>query len=457
MRYIKRLLILLDYTVINVTITAVLFYVHSKTHVSFLQLFLLSIMINLVWFFTTEVIGVYSSKSVKDLLIFIKRTGLALMVLLLLIVVFLFVFDFSFIKNILVFQFYIYFIVTIISIRGLYLVFYKLIHKQKGFVNRALIIGYNDTAKKLAGYLNGSTGALQLVGFVDESINIHELTFVPVFTGIKNTVKIAKRLDINEIFSTISPNENNTINDLIAESEKQCVRFRIVPSVSAFLEKGMTIDHYADLSMFSSRRDPLEDVGNRIKKRLFDVVISVFVIVFILSWLYPLLAILIKLSSKGPVVFKQLRSGISDQPFYCMKFRTMKLNNQSDQLQASRNDARVTWIGTILRKTSLDEFPQFINVLLGDMSVVGPRPHMLKHTAEFSQMTEHYMVRHLLKPGITGWAQVNSFRGEINHPDQLKDRISSDLWYLQNWSLMLDIKIVAMTFLRVFVGDKNAY
>lgn len=457
MRYIKRLLILLDYTVINVTITAVLLYVHSKTHVSFLQLFLLSIMINLVWFFTTEVIGVYSSKSVKDLLIFIKRTGLALMVLLLLIVVILFVFDFSFIKNILVFQFYIYFIVTIISIRGLYLVFYKLIHKQKGFVNRALIIGYNDTAKKLAGYLNGSTGALQLVGFVDESINIHELTFVPVFTGIKNTVKIAKRLNINEIFSTISPNENNAINDLIAESEKQCVRFRIVPSVSAFLEKGMTIDHYADLSMFSSRRDPLEDVGNRIKKRLFDVVISVFVIVFILSWLYPLLAILIKLSSKGPVVFKQLRSGISDQPFYCMKFRTMKLNNQSDQLQASRNDARVTWIGTILRKTSLDEFPQFINVLLGDMSVVGPRPHMLKHTAEFSQMTEHYMVRHLLKPGITGWAQVNSFRGEINHPDQLRDRISSDLWYLQNWSLMLDIKIVAMTFLRVFVGDKNAY
>jgi len=329
MRYIKRLLILLDYTVINVTITAVLFYVHSKTHVSFLQLFLLSIMINLVWFFTTEVIGVYSSKSVKDLLIFIKRTGLALMVLLLLIVVFLFVFDFSFIKNILVFQFYIYFIVTIISIRGLYLVFYKLIHKQKGFVNRALIIGYNDTAKKLAGYLNGSTGALQLVGFVDESINIHELTFVPVFTGIKNTVKIAKRLNINEILSTISPNENNTINYLIAESEKQCVRFRIVPSVSAFLEKGMTIDHYADLSMFSSRRDPLEDVGNRIKKRLFDVVISVFVIVFILSWLYPLLAILIKLSSKGPVVFKQLRSGISDQPFYCMKFRTMKLNSRN--------------------------------------------------------------------------------------------------------------------------------
>ena len=457
MRYIKRLVLLLDYTIVNVTITAALFYIQSRTHVSYIQLFLLTIIINLVWFFTTEAIGVYSSNSVKTILLFMKRTGLALAVMILFVFIFLFAFDFSLIKNVHVLKFCLFFILSILSIRLLYFIFFKLINRQKGFVNRALIIGYNDTAKKLADYLNGSTGTLQLVGFVDESINIHELTFVPVFTGIKNTVKLAKRLNINEIFSTISPNENNAINDLITESEQLCVRFRIVPSVSVFLEKGMTIDHYADLSMFSTRRDPLEDVGNRIKKRLFDVVVSVFVLVFILSWLYPFLAFLIKLGSKGPVIFKQLRSGISDQPFYCLKFRTMKLNNHSEHVQASKNDARVTWIGTILRKTSLDEFPQFINVLLGDMSVVGPRPHMLKHTAEFSQMTEHYMVRHLLKPGITGWAQVNSFRGEINHPDQLKDRISSDLWYLQNWSLMLDIKIVAMTFLRVFIGDKNAY
>jgi putative colanic acid biosynthesis UDP-glucose lipid carrier transferase len=457
LRYIKRLLLLLDYTIINVTITAALLYVYSKTHISFLQLSFLSIIINLIWFFASELIGVYSSNSVKNLFLLIKRTGLSLLVLLLLILIPLFAFDFSLIKNIFAIQFYIYFVAAIFSVRALYYILFKLIHKQKGFVNRALIIGYNDTSKKLADYLNRSTGALELVGFVDESINIHELTLVPVFTGIKNTVKLAKRLNINEIFSTISPNENNTINDLITESENLCVRFRIVPSVSVFLEKGMTLDHYADLSIFSARRDPLEDVGNRVKKRLFDVMISVFVIVFILSWLYPLLSLLIKISSKGPVIFTQLRSGISDQPFYCMKFRTMQLNNQSEHIQASKNDSRVTWIGAILRKTSLDEFPQFINVLLGDMSVVGPRPHMLKHTAEFSQMTEHYMVRHLLKPGITGWAQVNSFRGEIKHPDQLKDRISSDLWYLQNWSLLLDIKIVAMTFLRVFVGDKNAY
>jgi putative colanic acid biosynthesis UDP-glucose lipid carrier transferase len=457
LRYIKRLILLLDYTIINITITAILLYAYSIKPFSFVQLALITVLINLGWFVTTDNLEVYSSKSIKDHFVFIKQTALSLLILFVLIFILLFLFNVSFFANYYLFQFYSYFIVSVFIIRLFYFGFFKLIQRQKGFINRALIIGYNDTGKKLADYIHGSTGALQLVGFVDESNNIHELTFVPVFTGIKNAVKIAKRLNIDEIFSTISPDDNKEINDLIAESEQQCVRFRIVPSVSGLLGKGMSLDHYADLSIFSVRKDPLEDVGNRIKKRLFDVVISVFVLVFILSWLFPLLALLIKISSKGPVLFKQLRSGKADQPFYCFKFRTMKMNHQLEHLQATKYDARVTWIGSILRKTSLDEFPQFVNVLLGDMSVVGPRPHMLKHTTEFSQLEGDYMIRHLLKPGITGWAQVNSFRGEIKYPQQLRGRIDSDLWYLQNWSLMLDIKIVTMTFLGVFIGDKNAY
>jgi putative colanic acid biosysnthesis UDP-glucose lipid carrier transferase len=457
LRYIKRLILLLDYTIINITVTGILLYAYTIKPFSFVQLSLITILINLGWFFTTENLEVYSSKSIKDHFVFMKQTALSLLILFIFIFILLFIFNFSFFENYYLFQFYAYFIVSIFVIRLFYFGFFKIIQRQKGFINRALIIGYNDTGKKLADYLNGSTGALQLVGFVDESNNIHELTFVPVFTGIKNAVKIAKRLNIDEIFSTISPDDNKDINDLITESEQQCVRFRIVPSVSGLLGKGMSLDHYADLSIFSVRKDPLEDVGNRIKKRLFDVIISVLVLVFILSWLYPLLAILIKIGSKGPVVFKQLRSGIADQPFYCMKFRTMKLNHNLEHIQATKYDSRVTWLGSILRKTSLDEFPQFVNVLMGDMSIVGPRPHMLKHTTEFSQIADDYMVRHLLKPGITGWAQVNSFRGEIKDPQQLRDRIESDLWYLQNWSLLLDVKIVAMTFLRVFIGDKNAY
>jgi putative colanic acid biosynthesis UDP-glucose lipid carrier transferase len=135
----------------------------------------------------------------------------------------------------------------------------------------------------------------------------------------------------------------------------------------------------------------------------------------------------------------------------------MHLNSNADHVQATKNDSRITWVGKFLRKSSLDEFPQFLNVLKGEMSIVGPRPHMLKHTKEFSEVERHYMVRHLLKPGITGWAQVNGYRGEIKDPTQLTGRIECDIWYLENWSLILDIKIILLTIYRVFVGDKNAY
>lgn len=135
----------------------------------------------------------------------------------------------------------------------------------------------------------------------------------------------------------------------------------------------------------------------------------------------------------------------------------MSVNHNKEHIQASKNDARVTRVGAFLRKSSLDEFPQFINVLLGQMSIVGPRPHMISHTAEFAQLVDHYMVRQLLKPGITGWAQVNGYRGEITHPDQLQKRISYDIWYLQNWSIWLDLKIIFFTVSGIFKGDKQAY
>jgi putative colanic acid biosynthesis UDP-glucose lipid carrier transferase len=152
-----------------------------------------------------------------------------------------------------------------------------------------------------------------------------------------------------------------------------------------------------------------------------------------------------------------MRTGRNDKPFYCLKFRSMRVNKTSEHIQATKNDTRVTKIGYFIRKTSLDEFPQFLNVFLGDMSIVGPRPHMIKHTSDFSKMVKHYMVRQFLKPGITGWAQINSFRGEITHPNQLKLRIQSDLWYLENWNIWLDIRIIFLTFYQVFIGDKNAY
>lgn len=333
----------------------------------------------------------------------------------------------------------------------------KYLSIQHDMVNRVLILGFNDTAKKLAKYLEEDGLNTQVMGFVENEENMHELTTYPVYANIDNAVNVAKQLNVHEIFSTITPEQNSIIYRLINDSEDQCMRFKVVPSLTDHVNRSVVVDFIKDLPVLSMRTDPLEDVGNRMKKRIFDVIISGLVILFILSWMIPFVGILILLDSRGPVFFSQLRTGLTDNPFYCYKFRTMKANNESESKQATKNDSRVTRLGAFLRKTSIDEFPQFFNVFRGDMSLVGPRPHMLKHTSEFAKIVDHYMVRQLLKPGITGWAQVHGLRGEISDPIQIKQRVACDVWYLENWSIWLDIKIMLLTFLRIFSGDKNAY
>lgn len=159
----------------------------------------------------------------------------------------------------------------------------------------------------------------------------------------------------------------------------------------------------------------------------------------------------------GPVFFCQKRSGLNDKEFYCLKFRSMKVNKDADVVQATKDDPRKTKWGNILRKTNLDEMPQFINVLLGDMSIVGPRPHMLKHTEEYSKLINKYMVRHFVKPGITGWSQVSGFRGETKELHQMESRVRGDIWYIEHWSFLLDLLIICKTVVNVFRGEKNAY
>jgi exopolysaccharide biosynthesis polyprenyl glycosylphosphotransferase len=198
-------------------------------------------------------------------------------------------------------------------------------------------------------------------------------------------------------------------------------------------------------------------VSNFNRKRTFDILFALMVIVTLLSWLIPLIAILIKLDSKGPVFFKQLRTGKNGKPFYCLKFRSMKLSADADSKQASKNDSRITPLGAFLRKTSLDELPQFFNVLVGDMSIVGPRPHMLKHTEDYCQIIHNYMVRHTVTPGITGLAQVKGYRGETKETTAMINRVNADIWYIKNWSFYLDIKIIVLTFMQVFKGHENAH
>ena len=341
--------------------------------------------------------------------------------------------------------------------RFIYLGIFRYFRNSDLLVKKIIILGYNNTAKKLANYFEQDGLNVQIIGYIENEENISELSHYPVLANITDTLRVAKELDIQEIFSTITPEQNNYIYDLMYQSEKECIRFRIVPNLSLFISREVHIEYYGELPILSLRKEPLDDAGNRIKKRMLDMTISLLVTIFILSWLIPLLGLLILLESGSPIFFKQLRTGKNKKPFYCWKFRSMKTNKEADLKQATRNDGRITILGKFLRKTSLDEFPQFFNVLRGEMSLVGPRPHMVKHTSDYSKVVDKYMIRQFIKPGITGWAQINGFRGEITNPDQIKMRVNKDLWYLENWTLWLDIQILFLTIYHVFRGDKNAY
>ena len=341
--------------------------------------------------------------------------------------------------------------------RFIYLGIFKYFKNSDFLTKKVIILGYNETAKKLAYYFEQDGLNIQIIGFIEDEENIQELSHYPVFENIPNALQIAKELKVQEIFSTITPEQNKDIYELMFQSEKECIRFRIVPNLSMFITREVHIEYYGELPILALRKEPLDDVGNRIKKRALDIIVSLLATIFILSWLIPLIGILIFLESGMPIFFKQLRTGKDKKPFYCWKFRSMRNNKEADQKQATRNDNRITFLGKILRKTSLDEFPQFLNVLKGEMSLVGPRPHMIKHTTDYSKLVDGYMVRQFIKPGITGWAQVNGFRGEITNPEQIKMRVNKDLWYLENWTLWLDVKILFLTVYYVLRGDKKAY
>ena len=201
----------------------------------------------------------------------------------------------------------------------------------------------------------------------------------------------------------------------------------------------------------------LLDSSQIISKRIFEILsVSIFLIL-IASWLFPIIAIFIKMESKGPVFYKQLRHGQNNVPFYCFKFRSMKFEPETNFKQATKGDSRVTKVGAFLRKSSLDELPQLLNVLIGEMAIVGPRPHAIPMNKEFAEKMENFMCRHMVKPGITGLAQAKGYRGEILNLSDMNARLRYDLFYIKNWSFLFDLKIILLTFNSLIFRNKNAY
>lgn len=274
------------------------------------------------------------------------------------------------------------------------------------------------------------------------------------FQEFKETVLEEK---IDEIFCSVQELSNEQLLEITDFADNNLRTLKFLPDTNAVLSKHLHYEFYGNTPILSLREIPLDDPINKIAKRAFDIVFSLIVIVFLLSWLIPIIAIIIKLESRGPVFFKQHRNGLDYKEFICFKFRSMVPNKTADLHQVTRGDDRITSIGKFLRKTSIDEMPQFFNVLLGDMSVVGPRPHMVSHTHMYAERIDKFMVRHFVKPGITGLAQVSGYRGEVETEDDIKGRVRNDIYYIENWSTTMDVKIILKTVGNVFMGEEKAY
>ncbi len=261
---------------------------------------------------------------------------------------------------------------------------------------------------------------------------------------------------VQEIYCCLPYLSNDRVRSLIDFGLANCVQVKLLTDYRGFLSRGVSLETYDHIPVLSIAAVPLDERSNQIVKRTFDVIFSALVIVLLLSWLVPIVALMIKLTSPGPVFFRQLRTGKGNRPFYCLKFRTMKVGSPEFK-QATKDDPRVTPFGSLLRRTSIDELPQFINVLRGEMSIIGPRPHPLKLNEEFSPRIEKFMTRHYIKPGITGLAQAKGYRGETITDHSMRSRIKLDCFYIEKWSFVLDIKIIVATIIALAKGDQQAY
>ena len=329
---------------------------------------------------------------------------------------------------------------------------YYLLQKYRaefgGNYRTTVILGKNKNTHALEGFFkkNPEYGYLhkQTFDFADGD-DVHG-----VFEFINNE-------GVDEIYCSISELSSKQINQVVDFADNNLKILKFLPDNKEIYSKKLNYQYYDYIPILSLRNIPLQDSINQFIKRAFDIIFSSFVIIFLLSWLTPIIAILIKLESRGPVFFKQTRNGFNYKEFDCYKFRSMTPNKDAHLHQVTRGDQRVTRVGRFMRKTSIDELPQFFNVLFGDMSVVGPRPHMVSHTNMYAKKIDKFMVRHFVKPGITGLAQISGFRGEVESDKDIIGRVKYDIFYIENWSLLLDIRIIFQTFLNALRGEDKAY
>lgn len=339
---------------------------------------------------------------------------------------------------------------AIVIVLAKYLIFWllKLFRKYyKGNIRRIVIVGHDDLTANFIKFVTGND---------DYGYKLFE-SFSLMNTSPEDVIAFCIENDIDEIYLSLEKTTTKQVTVFIDYVDNNLKLLKFLPSQKDLLSSNLKVDYYGVIPVMASRTTPLNDPLNYFIKRVFDIVFSSLVIIFIMSWLTPLIAILIRLESKGPIFFKQKRNGLDYEEFNCYKFRSMFVNEKADIDEAVKNDPRITKIGAFIRRTSIDEMPQFFNVLFGSMSVVGPRPHMLNFTEKYAVKVNKFKARHFIKPGITGMAQTHGYRGEIENDTDIINRIKYDIFYMESWSLLLDLKIIYLTIKNAIKGEKKAY
>lgn len=342
-------------------------------------------------------------------------------------------------------------IVLLFIWRALYFYISQVIINRKINFKNVIIVGFGELGWEMRKFfrLHPEYG-FRFLGYFDNKVQNSEIRHLSQLQSFCSTN------EVHEIYCCLPYTENDKIKYLVDYGLANLIKVKLITDYRGFLGRGLNIERYDHIPVLNVAAIPLDERRNQVVKRIFDIVTSGLVILVLLSWMTPLIALMIKLNSKGPVFFKQKRSGKGNRPFDCLKFRTMYVH-EPEFKQVTKDDPRVTPVGKFLRKTSLDEFPQFFNVLMGDMSIIGPRPHPLKLNEEFSPRIEKFMARHYIKPGITGLAQAKGYRGETKTDHSMRGRVKLDRFYIENWSFILDLKIVIATIIALIKGDQQAY
>jgi undecaprenyl-phosphate galactose phosphotransferase/putative colanic acid biosynthesis UDP-glucose lipid carrier transferase len=451
-------LLLLDVLVLNFSFAISVFIIFKRFSFNeddnFYSIILFA---NLIWILLIGVFNAYQIMRVEPTEKILSRS--VKMILSEIVVLFLVVYilDFNSIQKLLVLIFSVLFLFLVVSFKSIALLVLRNLRK-KGLNNKnVVIIGVNKNGLELERILKKEVSfGYKVLGFfaVDDSQSTVSSKIIGHIDGF---VEFIKNNEVDEVYFASMTYPEKKTKEIISICEKNFIRFKIVPHFNQYtLNRHVTIDFYDDLPIIILRKEPLENLFNKSIKRLFDIFFSLFVIVLVMPWLFPLVYLIQKLTSRGPVFFVQLRSGQDNKVFKCLKFRTMHLNDKANEIGTLDNDPRITPFGKILRKTRIDELPQFFNVFVGQMSVVGPRPHMLKHTDEYSKLIDEFLIRHYVKPGITGWAQATGYIDESRKLQEMQDKVKNDIYYIENWSFMLDLKIIFLTVYNAIKGDKNA-